>query len=80
MGRAGIRWQHGGGNEPKEPHEVVRADDYEPYRIDDGSADLAYVGHFGYDNAKPRAYLGCVVTGVACAEGRLKVTAASSPP
>jgi len=60
--------------ELRELHEVVWGDGYELYCVDDESTDPAYVGHFGYDNAKPRAYLGCTVTGVACVEGRLEVT------
>lgn len=60
--------------ELKEPHEVVWGKGYELYYVDDESTGPVYVGHFGYDNAKPDAYLDCVVTGVECVDGKLEVT------
>lgn len=54
-------------------------DGYELYYVNGESTDPAYVGHFGYDEAKPRAYLGCTVTSIACIEGGLEVTSANPP-
>ena len=55
-------------------HEVTWGDDYELYYVDDEATDPIYVGHFGYDNARPTSYMRCTVVGVACAECKLEVT------
>jgi len=33
-----------------------------------------YVGHFGFDDARPTSYMRCTVVGVACVENKLEVT------
>ena len=55
-------------------HEVTWGDGYELFYVDDEATDPVYVGHFGYDDAKPTSYMRCTVVGVACAEGKLEVT------
>ena len=55
-------------------HEATWGDGYELYYVDDGATDPAYVGHFGYDDARPTAYMRCTVVGVACVENKLEVT------
>lgn len=55
-------------------HEVTWGDGYELYYVDDKATDPTYVGHFGYDNARPTSYMRCTVVGVTCAEGKLEVT------
>lgn len=60
--------------ELRELHEVVWGDGYELYYVDDDSTVPAYIEHFGYDEARPMAYLGCTVAGIACVDGRLEVT------
>ena len=55
-------------------HEVTWGDGYELYYVDDEATDPTYVGHFGYDNARPTSYMRCTVVGAACAECKLEVT------
>ena len=55
-------------------HEVTWGEGYELYYVDDEATDPAYVGHFGYDDARPTSYMRCIVVGVASAEGKLEVT------
>jgi len=47
-------------------HEVTWGDGYELFYVDDEATDPVYVGHFGYDDAKPTSYMRCTVVGVAC--------------
>ena len=49
-------------------HEVTWGDGYELFYVDDEATDPVYVGHFGYDDAKPTSYMRCTVVGVACAK------------
>ena len=55
-------------------HEVTWGDGYELYYVDDEATDPAYVGHFGYDDARPTSHMRCAVVGVACGENKLEVT------
>ncbi|WP_350454592.1 hypothetical protein [Slackia heliotrinireducens] len=55
-------------------HEVTWGEGYELYYVGDEATDPVYVGHFGYDDAKPTSYMRCTVVGVACVENKLEVT------
>ena len=55
-------------------HEVTWGEGYELYYVDDEATDPVYVGHFGYDDARPTSYMRCTVVGVACVEHKLEVT------
>ena len=56
-------------------HEVTWGEGYELYYVDDEATDPVYVGHFGFDDARPTSYMRCTVVGVACVENKLEVTA-----
>ena len=60
--------------ELKDLHEVVWGDGYELFYVDYDATDPAYVGHFGFDDVKPDAFLDCTVVGVECVEGKLEAT------
>ena len=55
-------------------HEVIWGEGYELYYVDDEATDPVYVGHFGFDDARPTSYMRCAVIGIECAEGKLEVT------
>lgn len=65
--------------ELRDLHEVVWGDGYELYYVDDDATDPVFVGHFGYDDNKPKAYLDCTVAGVACIDGKLEATVRNPP-
>ena len=71
---------NGGTMELRDLHEVVWGDGYELYYVDDDADDSVFVGHFGYDDNRPKAYLDHMVVGVACIDGKLEVTVRNPLP
>ena len=63
---------------PRSCNGVLRYD-YKLYYVDDDATGPVLVGHFSYDDDKPKAYLDCTVVGVACIDGQLEATVRNPP-
>ena len=60
--------------------EVIWGGGYELYHVDDDADNPVFIGRFGYDDGRPKAYLDDTVVGVACIDGKLEATVRNPLP